>query len=253
MASYYRDSLAVSAEVRQHWKRLPIDHPDRITAYVKYISWLADQVNPDWINYAVESNLAEWNPDEFQQYKNFVQQVYSTLKASYPHLPIFLSLMVTEQPLSIAYARDLLPYSDYVALSAYPYTHVSSSSNGNTDPALFPDQYFERWLALAPEKPWCFAETAYIAEPLSIPAYSLNKEGNPFWQQRYLDQLLNLLDQRKGQFLIWFCYKDYDAAVKRLQDTNQYQPLFSFWQDTGLFDEANLPRPALQSWRKYRM
>lgn len=252
MASYYRDSLAVSAAIRQHWKSLPIDHPDRITAYVKYIGWLVDQFKPDWINYGVESNLAEWDPAEFQQYKKFLQQVYKALKASYPQTPIFLSLMVTEQALSIAHARELLPFSDYVALSAYPYTHVSSSSNGNTDPSLFPDRYFEQWLDLAPEKPWCFAETAYIAEPLSVPEYSLNKEGNAAWQKTYLDQLLKLLDQRKGQFLVWFCYKDYNAAIKRLKESGQYQPLFSFWQDTGLFDEKNQTRPALQSWRNYR-
>lgn len=244
IAPYYRDSLAVSAEVRQHWKSLPIDHPDRITAYVKFIGWLVDQFNPDWINYAVESNLAEWEPAEFQQYKNFLQQVYNALKTSYPQTPLFLSSMVTEQALSIAHARELLPFSDYVALSAYPYTHISSSS--------LPDGYFEQWLALAPEKPWCFAETAYIAEPLSIPEYSLNKEGNAALQKDYLDQLLKLLDQRKGQFLIWFCYKDYNAAIKRLKESGQYQPLFSFWQDTGLFDEANQARPSLQSWRNYR-
>lgn len=251
-AAYYRDAPQTPANVKARWKELPFDHPDIIKAYTNYILWLAGQFHPAWINYGVESNLALWPAADFARYKNFLREVYTALKKEFPHTPIMLSLMVTEEPMAFQYGRELMPYSDFVALSAYPYTHVSSSADGNTDPTLFPANYFERWIDLDSGKPWCFAETAYIAETLDLPEFSLKKYGTPGWQDEYLQMTTTLLTKRKGKFMVWFCYKDYDAGVQRLKQTGQYQPLFSFWQDTGLFDETHQPRPALATWRLFR-
>lgn len=251
-ANYYRDAPEISQQVKAKWTELPFEHPDNVKAYTNYIIRLVGELQPAWINYAVESNLADMPPADFVRYKTFLSEVYAGLKKKFPHIPVMLSLIVTDQPGGFRNAKEIMPYSDYIALSAYPYTHISSSASGNTNPDLFPASYFENWLNLDPKKPWCFAETSYIAENLELSDYSLKKTGTPEWQNRYLQLLINLLKNRQGKFLIWFCYKDYDAGVERLKQTGQYQSLISFWQDTGLFDENHQPRPALQTWRLFR-
>jgi hypothetical protein len=251
-SGYYRDAPATADATKQYWTSLPFDHPDVVTAYVNYVNYLADAFAPQWINFGVESNVDSWNSAEFAKYKTFCAGVYAALKKAHPGIPVFLSLMVNEDPLSFSYAKELLPYTDWIAMSAYPYTHISSSADGNTNPDLFPANYFEKWLDLAPSKPWCFAETGYIAQNLDVAEFSLHKTGTPAWQSRYLQKIGDLVRSRKGQFITWFCYADYDALIETLKATGDYQPLFLFWRDIGLYDENLLPRPALDTWRRLR-
>jgi hypothetical protein len=159
-----------------------------------------------------------------------------------------VSFIVDENTGSLTNAKKLLPYTDFIALSAYPYVTVSSSATGNTNPDLFPANYFEKFIQLDVSKPLAFAETSYLAEPLSIPSYSLQKEGTEEWQDNYLKKLLELCQSHKAKFLIWFCSKDYDAAVARMKQQSIYQDLFGFWKDTGLKDENGKERKAMRRW-----
>ena len=249
-ADYFPEG-AVEDSVKNRWASLAFDSPEMITAYVNYISWLVDQLQPDFVNYGVESNLDSWDLVQFARYKQFLSRVYSQLKVKYPNLPFFVSFMVYEVPQALALSRELLPYTDYVALSAYPYSSVSSSVNGNTDPALFPADYFSRFADLDANKPFAIAETGYIAEDLSIPSFSLQKTGTPTWQQAYLEKLCAFAQSRKARFLVWFCYKDYDAGSQTLLAAGLYQDLLGLWQDTGLYDEAGHARPAFTSWQDW--
>ena len=251
-ADYYSGSDAsISDSIKNYWRSLAVNDNKVITAYVNYISYLINAFNPSFVNYGVESNNLDWNPATFSQYKEFIGKVYGQLKVKYPAIPFFVSFMVNESPLALGYAAQLIPYSDYVSLSAYPYTVSSSTANGNTDPSLFVADFFTRFLDLAPGKPWGFAETAYIAENLVIPLFSLNKKGTEAWQQDYLNLICNLCNKRKAGFLIWFCSKDYDAGDIRLKSLGLYQDLFGLWEDTGLKDENDRERIAYQSWLQW--
>jgi hypothetical protein len=247
----YFEEGSVADSVKSRWASLSFDSPEVVTAYVNYVSWLVEQLQPDFVNYGVESNLDSWDPVQFSRYKQFLSQVYSQLKVKYPGLPFFVSFMVYELPQALALSRELLPYTDYVAISAYPYTSVSSSANGNTDPALFPADYFSRFADLDVNKPFAIAETGYIAQNLSIPSFSLQKSGTPAWQQAYLEKLCAFAQSRKARLFIWFCYKDYDAGNQTLQGAGLYMDLLGLWQDTGLYDESGQARPALISWRQW--
>ena len=227
---------------------MPFNDAKVVTAYTNFLKLLIDSLQPSFINYAVESNVESWDAADFGEYKNFISKVYQQLKMDYPSILIMLSWIVNETPQSLDFARQLLPYTDYTALSAYPYTHVSSSASGNTNSALFPRDYFTRYINLATGKPLCFAETGYIAEPLVVPAFSLNKQGNELWQQAYLEMVCNLVNERNGKFVVWFCHKDYDAAIVRLQALGLYQDLFSLWTNTGLVNENIVQRPAYTTW-----
>lgn len=252
-AGYYTDTATGITDSMLHfWRSAGFNDPRIVTAYVNYVSYLVDQLQPDYVNYGVESNLDSWDPAQFVLYKSFLSQCYSRFKAAYPALPFFVSFMVYETPAALSLSGELLPVTDFIGLSAYPYASVSSSANGNTDPALFPTDYFRRFADLDPSKPLVFAETAYIAEDLQLSSLSLNKQGTEAWQQAYFEKVSAFCQQRKAVFLIWFCFKDYDAGTITLQSMGLFQDLFKLWEDTGLVDESGRERLILQSWRSWR-
>ena len=248
-AAYYRKSTQPQS-VKDSWTSFAVNDPRVITAYINYVSWLADYFQPSFINFGVESNSLQFDPLVFQQYKSFIAQVYQALKIKYPGTPLMVSFMVDESAEGFSFAQQLLPYTDIIALSAYPYITVSSSVSGNTDPALFPANYFERFINMA-GKPWGFAETGYTAENLVVPSYSLNKQGTPAWQKAYLEKICGLAAEYNAKFLVWFCSKDYDAGNITLQSLGLYQDLFALWQDTGLKDQVGNPRPAYETWKQW--
>lgn len=248
-ADYYTNST-VSSTVQDTWEDLPVNHPNVVTAYVNYISWLIDSFQPDYVNYGVESNVLTFPAADFALYKDFLSQVYSILKSDYPDIPLFVSFIVDESNEGFNYAQQLLPYTDIIGLSSYPYVTVSSSVNGNTNPALFPDNYYEKFITMA-NKPFCFAETAYIAEDLVISSYNLNKQGNEEWQKAYLEKICQLSNKYDAEFLIWFCSKDYDAGIVTIQSLGLYQDLFLFWKDTGLKNQNGKKRLSYHLWNQW--
>lgn len=251
-ADYYSHPDNISDSIKNYWKALPVNDAKVVTAYVRYISYLIDQLQPQFVNYGVESNSILWDTPSFSLYKDFLSKVFIQLKSHYPQLPFFISFMVSEDAPALSNASQLTPYTDYISLSAYPYASASTTADGNTDPKKFPSNYFTRFLDLAPTKPWGFAETGYIAQDLSIPSFSLNKQGNVQWQKDYLDIICRLCNSRKAKFLVWFCSADYDAGNNRLRSLGLYQDLFGLWQDIGFKDENNVHRPAYQLWQSWR-
>jgi hypothetical protein len=250
-ADYYSHSDQLSQTTKDSWQALPVNDAKVVTAYTSYMSWLIDQFHPAFVNYGVESNDINWMPAQFVLYKDFLSKVYANLKTKYPGLPFFVSFMVNEEAVALTQASQLLPYTDYISLSAYPYTSASSTADGNTDPKKFPADYFTRFINLDASKPFGFAETGFIAQPLAIAAYSLNKQGSSAWQRDYLDLILHLCNDRKAKFLIWFCYADYDAGNERLRSLGLYQDLFGLWQDIGFKDENNSLRPSYYLWLEW--
>lgn len=250
-AVYYEASTA-SATTKEQWMLRAFNDADMITAYCNYLEELIRVFNPVMVNYGVESNLSDWDPAAFQLYKKFLEAVFIRLKKAHPELPLFVSVMVEESPAALTNAAAVLPFSDYLALSAYPYVTVSSAAAGNTDPDLFPSDYFSRFLDLAPQKPFAFAETGYIAEDLVVPSYGLNRKGNEEWQKKYLLKVLDICAQRKARLLIWFCSKDYDKAVETMKTMGNYQDLFALWKDIGLYDQTGRSRPAFNIWKEWK-
>ena len=249
-ADYYRNA-AVTDSVKNYWKQLAFDDPKIITAYVHYISQLIEEFRPIYVNYGVESNLVFWDGGQFSKYKSFLAQVYQQLKIKYPAIPFFVSFMVDESTEGLAFALQLLDYTDFIGLSAYPYVTVSLSASGNTDPRLFPANYFTRFINLAPNKPLAFAETGYIAENLVIPSFNLDKQGNQNWQNDYFEMIAGICNDHKAKLLIWFCHKDYNAGNNTLRSLGLYQDLFGLWEDTGLKDETGRDRETYRSWLRW--
>ena len=245
-AKYYENSL-VSTAIQQEWMSKDFNDSSVITAYINYLNYLITGFNPDYVNFGVESNVETFETLEFVKYKDFIAQVYISLKGFHPNLPIFISFIVNENNQSFLYANELLPYTDYIGLSAYPYIGLNNSLIGETNPNTIPSNFFEKYITLS-NKPFCFTETGYIAENLVIPFYGLNKQGTPEWQKAYLEKIINISQSRNAAFLIWFCSKDYDYGNQYLQQQGLYTDLFGLWQDTGLIDQDNNKRPSYYLW-----
>lgn len=246
-AEYYQASTQ-DTSIKTIWKNRAFDDSLVIITYIKYIEELIRIFKPVMLNYAVESNLLTWEPAGFNSYKSFLSAVYSKLKANHPELPIFLSVMVDESNASLQNASALMNWTDYLALSSYPYLTVSSSNGGNTNPELFPSDYYNRFIDLAPNKPLAFAETGYIAEDLTIPSASLTKRGQPDWQRKFLENVLELCDRKNALLFIWFCSKDYDKGIETIKNNGLYQELFTYWRDIGLYDQQGQKRPSFFLW-----
>ncbi len=253
-AGYY-NGATTDNNIKSYWENLSFDDPKVITAYANYINWLIGKFNPIYVNYGVESNGMLWNPAAFIKYKNFLAQVYQKLKIDNPNIPLFISFIVDESPQGLNYANQLINYTDFIGLSAYPYIGVSSSANGDTNPANFPANYFEGYLNLSPSKPLAFAETGYTAENLVIPGLNLNKQSNETYQKVYLEKVLKICQDKKAKLFIWFCPKDYNALVTNFQNQGIYSQqtidLLNLWKDTGLINENDVQRPAYNTWIKW--
>lgn len=249
-ARYYMYSTLADS-TKQRWQAMGFDDPRVVTAYVNYINYLISSFNPIYVNFGVESNSENWNAAAFTKYKTFLAAVYAQLKAGHSQLPLMISFMAIDHPTAVANAQQLISYTDYIGISAYPYGAYPFFTGNGSDPAELPANFFTKYLDLAPSKPWGFAETGYIAEPLIIPNWGVNKNGTESWQDKYLLLLLNLCNNRQAKFLIWFCHKDYDAGNITLHNLGLYQDIFALWEDTGLVTETGHRRAGYNTWRTW--
>jgi len=242
---------ATPEAVKRRWAALPFDDPALVRAYVNYCRRMIDLFQPAYFNYAMECNSMDWTEPAFGAFRRFCAQVYAQLKASYPALPIMVSLMVGDTKGFYEKALPFKDLTDYIALSSYPYPYLGASVNGSTDPAQLPRAWYEQFRAIAPEKPFAVAETGYIAEFLDMSAYGITKQGRPEWQAAYLDLLATWCQEDRAEFLVWFCAYDYDALLAKLQASGQDVPIARLWRDTGFYSETGEARPALAMWRAW--
>jgi hypothetical protein len=231
------------------WAGRDFDSPEVIQAYTNHCRYMIDRFDPDYVAYGIEVNLLKkLNPAAFEKYLTLVRQVYPVLRKEYPELPLFLSLHVDtfrEDPETQGAAiAQLLPYTDYIAVSTYPFTR-------HADPADIPADWFSQLADLAPEKPFAVAETGFIAERLVIDAMGVDIPGTAEWQNEYLEFLTSECQRLDARFAVWFVPRDYDELWEFWEPFDPPQWI-KLWKDTGLLDGAGDPRPSLGTWDALR-
>jgi hypothetical protein len=244
---YYGDSP--NATYVSKWADKHFNDTSVIAAYVKFITYLAGELNADYINFGVESNNGEWGSSDFEEYKQFLSGVYTKLKIIFPGKPCFISFMVTPDPKFLTNAKQLEPYTDWITISAYPYSYIGSPVHGSSSPALIPNGLFQSFVDINSAKSFAVAETGYIAEDLEMPG--VTKEGTVQWQEDYVNYLFDFCQKNKAKFIIWFCAYDYDAAINTFQVIGYTDQLATLWKDTGFIDENLVQRPAYQVWKQW--
>jgi hypothetical protein len=243
---------SVNEPLTTPWDTYALDHPEVIKAYTRHCLNMIEHFDPDYVAYAIEANMLAYfdkqnGTNKWSQFVNLVKKVYPAIKAKHPDLPLFISLQVGffhsdpgQQAMDIS---RILPYTDYIAISAYPYTETP-------DPADLPADYFSELIELAPTKPVVIAETAWPAEDVEDvknPGTIIAAE-DPQRQQQYIQRLIGEMDKLDCRFITIFFTRDYDDFW---ESDFQYYPnaqLIRTWRDTGLYDGQGNPRPALDTW-----
>jgi len=229
---------------KENWENITFTDPRAIAAYINFCETMIQKFDPKYMAYGIEVNmLADTNPDQFPDYIEFTKQVYNALKEKYPELPIFLTFQIDyyygNPETQIPAVRGLIPYTDILAVSTYPFTRYP-------DPDQIPQDHFSEFASLAEEKPFAVAETGFPSDSIRInEAFSVT--GTTEWQQEYVEYLLTQCQNLDAEFIVWFCPVDYDATWEALLDYG-IDPIFKLWIDTGLIDEELKEKPALELW-----
>jgi hypothetical protein len=230
------------------WQRRDFDDPEVITAYTNFCADMIRRLKPDFMAYGIEVNgLAKEAPSEWPKFVKLARVVYAALKAEHRSLPIFVSLQLdyfwADEARQRKAVGEILPYTDYIAVSSYPYL------DRYPDPRRIPADYFAASAVLAPKKPFAVAETGFTAKPVS--ALGARIRGREDWQDAYMHRLLADSQRLRAQFVVWFVPRDYDAVIERLKALHvpsSTLDLFSVWKSNGLVNAQGAPRKALETW-----
>ncbi|MEI7497834.1 MAG: hypothetical protein WCK11_00940 [Candidatus Falkowbacteria bacterium] len=242
------------------WQNKSFADPTVKAAYLNYARYMISRFHPDYLAYGVEVNLfSVSNPEEFIAYESFCQSVYTVLKREYPNLPIFLTFVIPNENekntevfrRQTAGITSLMPYSDYMAVSTYPFTFLPSFES-------IPTNWLSKMIAFDPAKPFAIAETAYPAENVNINdeklGFVVNFTGQPASQAAYLKFVLTEANKLNAKFITWYTIRDYDRTWEKLRKQN-FPAIGKTWKDTGLLSDDTEPmespknnRPAMVIW-----
>lgn len=229
------------------WKDKHIDDPEAIKAYLNFCNDLIKRFKPDYFAYGIEVNTDATKNKSWPEFVTMAKEVYSSLKKEHPKLPVFLTFQLDEYwkdpEEQEKVIRQVLPYTDYIAVSTYPYF------SGYFDPGRIPNAWFSRFANFAPNKPFVIAETGFTAEDFD--AVGIKGSGSPQWQKDYVEFLLRESARLKSRFVVWYVPKDYDKFFDDVQVLSLLGvpiDLFKIWKDSGLLDGQGKPRPAYSTW-----
>lgn len=216
-------------------------------SYSKYLKYLIDQFQPDYLVIAMEVNeLLMKSESKWNEYKLLMQNVRSSLKQDYPNLLLSESITLhnwfePEVSNSAEYIDELTNYIkqlDFAAISFYPFFKDLHSVDDF--------QQVFNFLHEKVGKPIAFVETTQIAENLSIASYNLNIVASECEQKDYLEVLLLNAYTHDYEFIIWWSHRDYDKLVQSFPE--DLRDVGRLWQNSGLLDEDGNKRPAYYVW-----
>ena len=229
------------------WNGRTLDQPEVVGAYLNHCERMLAATAPAYFSYATEANLLYvYDPDEWPALLRLLAYVYPRLKAAHPGLPVFVTVQAdtflartdTQAPV----VRELLQYSDVVAVSTYPFL-------GQPDPTRLPVNRLAALRDLAPEKPFVIAETCWPAQDVGAP-YPDSIPASADTQKQYVDLLAHDADALHARFVTWSFSRDYDQYWDTLGDPRQRITMRPF-RNCGLYDSAGHERPGLAVWRAW--
>lgn len=251
LAAYRGD--ADNMELPSPWNTYSFNSSQVKEAYLNYCKRTIEFFQPDYFGMAIESNLLHVNnPSLWGDYLELHQSVYTELKKLYPEMKIFSSVVGAHLLKDFIDGNDhvvqrlavlqLLEYSDYYAVSFYPYM---SKYLGNP----YPENTFEELFNIS-QKPLVIAETGYAAQTFSLDvgAGSVTIESDQSKQQKFFTDMLEASNKRKAEFVINFVIRDYDQLWTQIGSPTD---LNIAWRDSGLYDENGDTRLAYNTWKDY--
>jgi len=253
-----RDALAdnwgesTNMPLSGEWANRTWSSPEVINAYVNFASDMIDRFQPIYFEYGTEASELILNDiDGYNDYLLFAEAVYEALKTRYPNLQLMTSVAL-KTPGNARMVQindrydDLMPYTDVLGISVYPYVFFDHADRGN--PTNLPENWLTQILAIAGNKPVAISETGWIGEDLAIPEYQYSEQSDPSKQNEYVANLLLQAENVNAEFVIWWTVTDFDALWN---NTLNQDPLAKIWKDIGLYDENQMPRAGLNTWDEW--
>ncbi|MFV1970165.1 MAG: hypothetical protein ACC683_04065 [Acidimicrobiia bacterium] len=199
----------------------------------RWVRYLAEQLEPQWFNLAVEINMYEaTQPADYPNLVSLYRELYEEIKAAYPDTVVFASFQM-ELGDRLA-AREMIDTLDIIGVSTYPYV------NGD---GLPPEDYLDPVADLG--LPLAIAETGYPAAPL--PTLGGERTFSPSDQAEYVEWLGRRAVLPGFEFVTWFFPTDITRLIDALPAAEQEVPrVFEF---LGLREADGTPRPSLEVWQ----
>jgi len=207
--------------------------PDVREGIRRWVSYVVDELQPTWLNLAVEINMYDVsNPKDYANLVSLYRELYAEVKAKNPDTVVFASFqMELADPLA---ARELVDSMDMVGISAYP------AIAGAGFP---PEDYFASVAELG--LPLAIAETGYPAR--TLPTLAGEQTFTAADQADYVAWLGRRAESPGLVFVTWFFPTDITGWIDPLPAEDQAVPrLFEF---LGLRSADGQERPALDVWR----
>ena len=227
------------------------DDPVVMKAYLSYCRRMLEFFKPDYLAIGIEVNeIYQAGPDKWRAYAALHRHVYQELKKDHPDLPIFASFTLhgmlnqtgrSREAMFTAFS-EIMPYSDFVAVSFYPFIRGGTT---DIDGCL-------RWLTDhfdGYKKPYAFVEVGEPAERLRLPSSGQIIDGTPQKQAAFYETLLAFSTNHDVRFVISFLHRDYDALWEKIKGSSP--EAFMAWRDCGLLDQDGKARPAYTVWKRY--
>ena len=229
------------------WNKKDLDDPLVLKAYLNFCREMIRRFKPDYLAYGIEVNNLIKTPAKWKKFVPFAREVYVALKKENPQLPLFVTLSTetATDPEQASMQRkqigEILPFSDMVAVTAMPYIK-------EPNPAKLPKNYFAQMAALAPQKPFGIAETAFLAEDVNVDigAVHIERVGKAAWQADYLKFCFDEGVKHNAKFIVWMIPRDLDKLYETLPPI--IREVLLTVRDTGLMDGAGQPRKSFELW-----
>jgi hypothetical protein len=251
LASYRGDTD--NMELPEPWNTYRFNSAEVKSAYLNYCKRAIEFFQPSYFGMSIEANLLYFQkPEVWTEYLELHQFIYTELKKLYPALPVFTSVVGAQLLKDFIDGNDhvtqrlaalqILEYSDYYALSFYPYM---SKHLGNP----YPENTFEELFNIS-AKPLVVAETGYVAQTFSLDTGTglTTVESDQVKQQKFFNDLLKACERRNAEFVIDFVIRDYDQLWTQIGSPTD---ISIAWRDCGLYDENGESRLAHKTWKEY--
>lgn len=229
------------------WNKKDLDDALVAKSYLNFCREMIRRYKPDYFAYGIEVNNLIKTPAKWKKFVPFARDIYLALKKDNPQLPLILTLAADATAFEPDSApghrkaiKDILPFTDLVAVTAMPYIKEQN-------PAKIPKDYFAQMAALAPQKPFAIAETAFLAEDVNF--FGIERVGKPAWQEDYLRFCFQEGVKLNAKFVIWMLPRDCDPLYEKLPPL--VREIVTPIKDTGLMDGEGKPRKAFELWSQW--
>ena len=229
------------------WNKKDFDDPMVAKSYLNFCREMIRRYKPDYFAYGIEINNLIKVPAKWKKFVPFARDMYLALKKDNPQLPLILTLAADatafdpdSAPNHRKAIKDILPFTDLIAVTALPYIKEQN-------PAKIPKDYFAQMAALAPNKPFAIAETAFLAEDVNF--LGIERIGKAAWQQEYLKFCFDEGVKLNAKFVIWMLARDLDPLYQRLPPV--IREVVTPIKDTGLMDGEGKPRKSFELWSQW--